>query len=367
MALRGEEFGRFFLPGPSEVRTPVLQAQARAMIGHRGAEVRGLMEELQQGLREVFRTRRPVFVSTSSASGLMEAGIRNGVRGRVLCLVNGAFSERFPAIARACELEVEVLEVAWGHHHDPGLVRRKLQREEVDAVTVVHSETSTGALNPVEEIAQVVREFEDVVVVVDSVTGVGGARLLTDEWMLDFVLTGSQKALALPPGLSFAVASERMMQRSAECRRKGLYFDLLELAKYLERGETPTTPALSLMFALQEQLGFIGSEGMERRWARHSAMAEQCWEWVREMREERGVPLRVLAPEGHRSPTVTCISLPEGRSGPEVAGLMRERGFVIGSGYGRLKAGTIRVGHMGDHSVDELDELLQALSEVLAR
>ncbi|HSG48056.1 MAG TPA: aminotransferase class V-fold PLP-dependent enzyme, partial [Longimicrobiales bacterium] len=188
--------GRFFLPGPTEVRPEILAAQARPMIAHRGADFVALMEDIQPGLRDVFRTTRPVVVSTSSATGLMEAAVRNSGTGPVLSLVNGAFSQRFAEIAVACRREVDRMEVGWGAVHDPEAVRRALRARDYDAVTVVHSETSTGALNPVEDIARVVQEREGPLLLVDSVTGVGGAELHTDAWGLDFVLTGSHKALA---------------------------------------------------------------------------------------------------------------------------------------------------------------------------
>lgn len=357
--------GGFFLPGPTEVRQDVLNAQACPVIGHRGPEIRELMGEIQDGLRDVFRTRRPVFVSTSSATGLMEAGVRNAARGRILALVNGAFSQRFGEIGAACGFQVEALEVEWGEAHDPEAVRARLEKGGFDAVTVVHSETSTGVLNPVAELARVVREASNAVLLVDSVTGVGGAELLTDDWGLDYVLTGSQKAMALPPGLAFAVASERVMERSAAATRKGVYFDLQAFADQLEKLQTPNTPAVTLLYALRSQLQEIRKETMEARWDRHKALQDRCLQWVETMSRLHGVPLEVLAPRGFRSPTVTCVALPPGVPGPEVVGAMAERGFVIGGGYGKLKPTHFRIGHMGDHTLAELDLLLQALQEVL--
>ena len=358
-------FGRFFLPGPTEVHPEVLSAQNRALIGHRGPAIRELMDQMQTGLRDLFRTERPVLISTSSATGLMEAAVRNGVRSRVLSLVNGAFSQRFGEIAESCGFEVETLEVEWGQPVTADQVRDRLASGGFDAVTVVHSETSTGALNPIGEISEAVHAQDDVVLLVDSVTGVGGAEVRTDEWALDFVLTGSQKALALPPGLAFGVASERLMVRSAEATRKGVYFDLVSFRKQLDNLQTPTTPAISLFYALAKQLDRIRLEGLEARWDRHRAMADRCVQWVDMMREQRGVSLSVLAPEGSRSPTVTCVKLPEGTTGPSVVSAMKERGFTIGGGYGKLKEQTFRVGHMGDHTVAELDAVLDALGEVL--
>ena len=359
-------FGRFFLPGPTEVLPEVLQAQTRPMIGHRGKGVQDLIARLEDGLRPLFKTERPVIISTSSATGLMEAAARNGVRRRALSLVSGAFSDRFAEIVEACGFEVERMERPWGHAHDPEAVRAKLAAGGFDAVTVVHSETSTGALQPLEEIAEVVRGFDDVALLVDGVTSVAGAPVHTDRWQLDFVLTGSQKAMALPPGLAFAVASDRMMERSKSATRKGVYFDLLSFVDNLSKHQTPNTPAVSLFYALDVQLKRIMADGIEARWERHRAMAERCWAWVETMREERGVAIEVLAPEGYRSPTVTCIKLPAGVKGPDVVAGVKAKGWVIGGGYGKMKDTSIRIGHMGDHTVEGLEGVLGVVEDVFA-
>ena len=358
-------FGRFFLPGPTEVRAEVLEAQLRPMIGHRGRPMEELIAEMQPALRDVFRTARPVYIASSSATGLMEAAVRNGARRRVLALVNGAFSERFYQIALACGFETDALRVPLGEAHAPDRVADALRGRSYDAVTVVHSETATGVLNPIADLARVVHGAGDVVMLVDSVTGVAGAPVESDAWALDFVLTGSQKALALPPGLALGVAQQAMLARAREARGRGIYFDLVEFDKYLAKKQTPNTPALSLVYALQVQLQRIAAEGIETRWARHAAMAERCWQWADEM-TQRGIPLGVLAPPGFRSPTVTCLTLPPGRTGPAVTAALSARGWTIGAGYGELKDATIRIGHMGDHTVAELDALLAQLAEVLA-
>lgn len=358
-------FGRFFLPGPTEVRAEVLEAQLRPMMGHRGKPMEELIAAIETGLRAVFRTVRPVYLSTSSATGLMEAAVRNGARRRVLSLVNGAFSERFYRIALACGVEADALTVPSGAIHTPEMVAQALHGRDYDAVTVVHSETSTGALNPIAELARVVHAAGDVVLLVDSVTGIAGAPVETDAWELDFVLTGSQKALALPPGLAFAVARERVLERARTAPARGVYFDLVEFDKSLAKHQTPNTPALSLFYALAAQLDRIMEETIEARWERHEAMARRCWAWVDEMRA-RGAPLSVLAPEGFRSPTVTCIRLPDTTTGPAVTRALAARGYTIAPGYGDLKDVSIRIGHMGDHTVSELDALLAELAEVLA-
>lgn len=361
-----DSFGRFLLPGPTEVRPDVLRALAEPVMGHRGPAIEGIMERIQFGLQTVFRTERPVYVSTSSGTGLMEAAIRNGVSRKVLCLVNGAFSQRFATIARACGREVDVLEVPWGHPHDPSALEERLSARRYDAVTVVHSETSTGVLQPLESLAWVVSGYEDTLFLVDSVTGVGGAPLYTDRWALDFVLTGSQKALALPPGLAFGVASPAMLERAATIPDRGMYFDLLRFQKSIEKFQTPNTPAVNLLYALDVQLSNIQEGGgLKERWARHRAMAAMCWSWVEHMREDKGVLVQILADPPYRSPTVSCIRLPDGVSGPWVVEQMRRRGFVIGTGYGKLKEETVRIGHMGDHTESDMDAALRGLEEVL--
>jgi predicted phosphoserine aminotransferase len=357
-------FGKFFLPGPTEVRPEILEAMQKPMIGHRGKEMEQLVDRLEVGLKYVFRTQRPVYISSSSATGLMEAAIRNGVRRRVLCLVNGAFSERFFRIAQACGVEADPLEVKMGEVNTAAALEKALRRGIYDAVTVVHSETSTGVLNPIRELAEVARAAGDVVLLVDSVSALAGAAVETDAWRIDYLLTGSQKCFALPPGLAFAVAQPNLLERAKTKTDRGIYFDLVEFDKNILKNQTPNTPALSLFYALEEQLNSIRKETIEGRWARHTAMAKRTYEWVEQMRA-RGVPLAVLAPDGYRSPAVTCIRVPENMSGSRVSSEMKSRGYVIASGYGPLKDTTFRIGHMGDHTVKELDELLAVLEEIL--
>ena len=364
---RAKPFGTFFLPGPTEVRREVLEAMMQPMIGHRVAEMEELMGRIQPRLRMVFQTERPVYVSASSATGLMEGALRNGARRRVLSLVNGAFSERFFQIARATGLQADPLEVEWGTAHTPEMVENALSRGIYDAVTVVHSETSTGVLNPIQDIAAVTQRAGDVVLLVDSVSGMAGADFRTDEWGVDLVLTGSQKSFALPPGLAFCVAQRHILDRALSKDDRGIYFDFHEFERNILKNQTPNTPAVSMLYALEAQLASIEREGLQARFDRHSAMAKRVYEWVDEMRENRGVELRVLAPEGVRSPTVTCITVPEGWTGPRVAAGVQARGFTIATGYGAMREATFRIGHMGDHTLNRLEKLLAVISDVFTK
>ena len=231
------------------------------------------------------------------------------------------------------------------------------------AVTVVHSETSTMALTDVRAITAVARAH-GALCLIDSVTGLGGVPLAFDADGYDFVLTGSQKALAMPPGLAFGVASEAYVRAMRDTPERGLYFDLVEFEEYAAKHQTPNTPALTLLYAAEAQLAHIVAETMPARWARHAAMAAATHAWV----AERGAPygLGILAPEGERSPTVTAITVPEGVSTDAIVKGVAARGFVIGSGYGKLKARTFRIGHMGDHTVDGVVACLAAVEETLA-
>lgn len=359
-------FGRFFLPGPTEVRSEVLSGMLRPMIPHRGAQFEALFARLQSGLRNVFLTDRPVFVSSSSATGLMEAAVRCAPSGPVLSLVNGAFSARFAEIAAGCGHETDTVDAAWGATVELDEVERRLEAKRYAALTVVHSETSTGALTDVRVVAEIAHRH-DVLCLVDSVSGVGGTPLRADEWQLDFVLTGSQKALALPPGLAFGVASAAYMEHAGSAPTRGKYFDVVEFARYAERDETPNTPAISLLYALEVQLASLADERLERRWERHAAMARQTWEWAESFAERYGVELSILAPEGSRSPTVSAIVLPEQLRGPEVVAAVAERGFTIGAGYGKLRENTVRIGHMGDHDATTLSACLEACTDAISQ
>ncbi len=357
-------FGTFFLPGPTEVRREVLHAMLQPMIAHRSDAFRTLFAELQGGLRALFRTTRPVFVAPSSGTGMMEAAVRNAPPGPILSLVNGAFSERFADIARACDREVRVLRVREGEVVEPAALEAALADHWFAAVTVVHSETSTGALSDVAALAHVA-QAHGAMILVDSVTGVGGAPLLTDAWSLDFALTGSQKALALPAGLGLAVASERYLLQAETIPGRGRYFDVVEFERAALRDETPNTPALSLLYALQLQLRDIGTEGLEARWARHAAMQQRTIDWS-ERAISDGLIDGLIARAGARSPTVTALRLPSGITDAVVDRAMAARGFTIGRGYGALAGTTVRVGHMGDHTVERLTLFLDALGDALA-
>lgn len=353
-------FGKFFLPGPTDVHPDVLAAQLRPMIGHRSSAMEQLLQKMAPQLQALARTSRTVLIGTTSGTGFMEMAVRNGVRRRALSIVNGAFSQRFAELVTAAGKECVRLEVPLGQSVEPDQLRDALRRQPVDAVTVVHSETSTGVLQDVAALAAVVREFDDVLFLADAVTSMAGSPVEPDRWGLDFAFTGSQKALALPPGLALGIASERMLARAKTLPDRGLYFDLVSFEKAMSKFQPTNTPALSLFFALDRQLDRIAAEGgIEARWQRHDAMRSSVERWA------AGHGIDYLPREGRHSWTVSCLKLPAGKSAKDVVGKLKAQGWTIGSGYGALKDTTIRIGHMGDHSVAALEELLPLIEAAL--
>ncbi len=354
---------RLFIPGPTEVRPEVLAAQAELMIGHRTDALEALFARVQAQARRLFFTEARVYVTASSGMGLQEAAIRNGVRERVICFVNGAFSQRWADVAEGCGKQTVRVAVEWGHPITPDVVVRALREHgPADAITVVHNETSTGVISPIAEIAGAVRDVApETLVLVDAVSSLAGAPVHFDEWGLDVCLTSSQKALACPPGLALAAVSDRVLERARTVSGRGWYFDFLLLEKYLQRNTTPATPAISLLRALHVQLTHIlDVEGLEARFARHRALAEMTWEWVR----ARGFDF--FAAEGYRSPTVTAVANARGVDVDALNAFLTSRGMVISNGYGPLKGRTFRIAHMGDTTPEEMRYLLDTIDEFLA-
>ena len=362
MTLATPAFGKFFLPGPTDVHPDVLAAMYRPMIGHRSSAMEELLKRAAPRLQQLARTSRTVMVGTTSATGFMEMAVRSGIRKKAISIVNGSFSERFAELVSACDKECVRLEVPLGGFVEPDQLRDALRKNPgVDAVTLAHSETSTGVLQDVAALSKVVHEFPDVLFLVDAVTSMAGSPVETDAWDLDYVFTGSQKALALPPGLAFGVASPRMIERAKSLPSRGLYFDLITFEKASAKYQPTNTPALSLFFALDAQLARIeAAGGIEARWKRHDDMRKATEQWVRK------VGLSYLPPEGRRSWTVSCIKMPAGKVSKDLVAAVKKEGWVIGTGYGGVKDSTFRIGHMGDHTVASLENLLALIQRTLA-
>ncbi|HEX6203431.1 MAG TPA: alanine--glyoxylate aminotransferase family protein [Thermoanaerobaculia bacterium] len=352
---------RYFVPGPAYVPRDARRAMEREVVPHRSAAFREVYERLAERLPGIFRTAGEVYLATGSSTLVMEAAIVSLVGRDVLCLVHGAFSERWHDICRSLGRQADRLEVPWGRTPDPDLVRRALERKRYEAVTMVHSETSTGALAPVAEIARAVHETSDALVLVDAVSSLGGAPVETDAWGLDVVLAGTQKALAAPPGLTLFTLSERAAGRAAGVAHRGFYTDLLRYRDAHRQGGPITTPAINVVWALDHQVGRIAAEGIEARWERHARAAAVTRAWA----DPRGF-VNPIAPSD-RAPTVTCLEPPAGApAAPELVRGLAGRGFTVAGGYGRWKQTTFRIGHMGEVRESDLAPLLAAADDLSA-
>ena len=356
------EAGRFFVPGPTEVRPEILEAMRRPMIFHRGREMEELMRRVGAGLAQIFGTRRPVHVVTGSGTAAMELAIRSGTSRRVLSVVNGDFGERFARMAEACGRAVTRLAAEPGDVVGPDRIRDALRAGDFDSVTATHNETATGAIADIASIASVVREHPNCLFLVDAVSSAGATPIEMDAWGLDAVVAASQKGLALPPGLGFAAVSENFVARARSLSDRGIYLDALRYEEFAGKSQSPTTPAVSLLFALDRQLADIELETLEHRFARHAAMRDCCTAWV-ERAQAAALGVSLLARPKYRSPSVTCINAPEKRGA--ILERMREQGYELGGGQPPLSKTTFRIGHMGDHTVAGVEAMLDVLERVL--
>lgn len=352
---------KLFIPGPIEVSEKTFRAMCSPMIGHRGGEFKKLYAGIQPRLQELFGTKRPVFLSTSSAWGVMEGAIRNLTKTKVLNAMCGAFSDKWFDVSQRCGKQAGALQVNWGEAILPELVREQLSSGEFDSFTLIHNETSCGMRNPLLEISAVLKEFPGVLFIVDSVSSFSTEAIPMDDLGIDVLLTGSQKALALPPGLALFSVSERALARAETVRDRGYYFDFVEFAKNQAQDMTPSTPAIPLINALASKLDDIFAEGVQNRYARHAALNAQVHDWVK----ARG--FEFFAPEGYRSRSLTCVK--NNREVDVAAWIKRLREkhrFAIDGGYGKIKGKTFRISNMGDETPETISGLLAALDDTLA-
>ncbi len=351
-----------FIPGPVDVEPEVLEAQTKPMIPHRSAEFDEFFRGTEAKLQKVFLTENRVFQPPATGSGMQEAGVRNLAQKDILSCVNGAFSERWYQVAVTNGKQADRLEAPWGEIIPPEKLADALKKKFYEAVTIVHNETSTGVESPIKELAAVVHEVSpDTLILVDAVSSLGGVKIETDAWGLDFILTSSQKCLALPPGMSFAAVSDRALKKAESVNNRGWYFDLLRLEKHRIKNSTPMTPTMSLIWALDAQLDRMLAEGLDKRYERHTAMAKRVQTWA----TEHGMP--PLASESCRSKTVSAI---KNERGVDIAALnqfLLSKGMRIANGYGDLKNKTFRIAHMGETQMHHIDELLEAFETYLEK
>src|SRR5437016_9059323 len=344
-----------------------MAAFSRPMIGHRGDDFKNLYREIHPKLQTLFGTKQPVFLSTSSAWGVMEASIRNLVGSNrqsgsgLLCCMCGAFSDKWLDVAKRCGKNTEPLQVDWGKHIDHKNVDRALASGKFDTVTLIHNETSTGVMNPLPEICCMLAKYPDVVLIVDTVSSFSAMKIDMDALGIDLMLTGAQKALALPPGFSLFSVSEKAFARAQKQKDRGYYFDFLEFRKQQAEWMTPSTPSIGHIFALQSKLDEIFEEGLQARFDRHAKTNVLVHDWV------AGRGFEFFAEENFRSLTLTCV---KNNRGIDVAKLVRdlreEHHLVIDGGYGKIKGQTFRLSNTGDETEKTVAHLIACLDDCIA-
>ncbi|HET7083090.1 MAG TPA: alanine--glyoxylate aminotransferase family protein [Candidatus Limnocylindria bacterium] len=351
------------VPGPTPLPAEALEAQAAPMIDHRGAEFGEMLREITAGVAELIGTRGDLLLLTGSGSGALEAAVVNTLSpgDRVLAVTIGSFGDRFAKIATAFGAEVERFEVPWGEAADPAALAGHLAANPpYRAVLVTHNETSTGVTNPLRELVAAVRSAPgDPLVLVDGISGLGAMPFEMDAWRIDLVVSASQKAWMGSPGIAIAAMSERAWTANATARMPRAYWDLAEARKWAEKGQTPWTPAVSVLFGLRVGVRRLMAEGREQTWARHAAIAAAVQAGL------EGLGLRLVAAPQDRSATVTAAWLPEGLEWAPFNAAMRARGLVVAGGQGAWVGRILRFGHMGMVGIDEMCDAVRIMGETL--
>lgn len=355
---------KLFIPGPVDVSPRTYAAFCQPMIGHRSQDFKDLVASIQPDLRTLFRTTRPVFLSTSSAWGVMEGAIRNLVKKGVVNCMNGAFSDKWFDVAQRCGKHAIKCQSEWGHPILPDQLHAvlKAHHREVDAVTLIHNETSTGTLNPLAELCDVVRQFPDILLIVDTVSSFSVVPTPMDELGIDVLLTGSQKALALPPGLALFAISERALNRAKTVPDRGYYFDFVEFEKNAAENMTPSTPSISHIYALKDKLQEIAEEGLQNRYARHHTTNSHLRSWA----ARHG--FKLFPAPGYESLSLVCV---QNNRNIDVSALVKtlkqKHNLQIDGGYGKLKGHTFRLSNMGNETLQTVAQLTDALDDVLSQ
>ncbi len=357
---------KLHIPGPVEVSEKTFKALCSPMIGHRGQGFKDLYAKNQPQLQQLLATKQLVYLSTSSAWGVMEAAIRNLVQKKVLNCMCGAFSDKWLDVAKRCGKPAEALQVDWGSPIRAEAIDAKLATGGFDALTVIHNETSTGVMSPLAEIAALKKKYPEVMFIVDAVSSMTAVPLKFDELGIDVLLAGTQKAWAMPPGFAVFVCSPAALAKSALAKDRGYYFDFVEFQKNAEQNMTPSTPSIPHTYALSSKLDEFFAEGLEPRYTRHRRTNQMTRDWA----ARHGF---TLFPEhGFESLTLTCVNngaKPGGRT-VDVARLqklVKDQGFLFDGGYGKIKGTTFRISNMGDETEATMNELIAALDQGMAQ
>lgn len=357
---------KLHIPGPVEVSEKTFKAFCSPMIGHRGQGYKDLVAKVQPQLQTLLSTKQLVYLSTSSAWGVMEGAIRNLVQKKVLNCMCGAFSDKWLDVSKRCGKQADGLQVEWGSPIRAEAIDKKLATGEYDALTLIHNETSTGVMSPLAEIAALKKKYPEVMFIVDAVSSMTAVPIKFDELGIDLLLAGTQKAWAMPPGFAVFVVSPAALAKAATTKDRGYYFDFVEFQKNAEGSMTPSTPSISHTYALSAKLDEFFAEGLEVRYARHKQTNQMTRDWA----AKHGFTL--FPEKGYESITLTCVNngaKPGGRTVDvaKLQKLVKEQGFLIDGGYGKIKGTTFRLSNMGDETPETMNALYAALDNAMAK
>ena len=356
--------GQLRIPGPTPCPPEVLQAMAKQMIDHRGQEFVTILNRVTDKLKQGFMTKNDLFILTGSGTGGLEAAIVNTLSpgDKVLAVSIGVFGDRFTSIARIFGADVTPLTFEWGKPADPEAIRQALKAEpKIKAVLVTHNGTSTGVTNDMAAISSVVKEYGKLLLV-DSISGLGSIRCPVDEWRIDVAVSCSQKGWMVPPGLAMVSVSQEAWQAYASAKMPRLYWDFTQAKRYLERGQTPWTPAISVVFAFDVALDMMLKEGMPNIIARHHRVGQAARAGV------KSIGLSLFPEESHASDTVTAVAGPNGLDIKELRRILREeKQIVLGGGQQKLDGKIFRIGHLGWVTESEIKEVTAAVKAALPR
>ena len=357
---------KLHIPGPVEVSEKTYKAFCAPMIGHRGQGYKDLVAKIQPQLQQLLSTKQLVYLSTSSAWGVMEGAIRNLVSKKVLNCMCGAFSDKWLDVSKRCGKQADGLQAEWGSPIRAEAIDKKLATGEYDALTLIHNETSTGTMSPLTEIAALKKKYPDVMFIVDAVSSMTALPIKFDELGIDVLLAGTQKAWAMPPGFAVFTCSPAALAKAATIKDRGYYFDFVEFETNAKDNMTPSTPSISHTYALSAKLDEFFAEGLEARYARHKKTNQMTRDWA----AKHGFTL--FPDAGYESVTLTCVNngaKPGGRTVDiaKVQKLVKEQGFLIDGGYGKIKGTTFRLSNMGDETEATMNQLFAALDKAMGQ
>ncbi|MCW4002734.1 MAG: alanine--glyoxylate aminotransferase family protein [Candidatus Bathyarchaeota archaeon] len=351
---------KLLIPGPTEVSREILNEQTHPMIGHRDKAFSDLYAGITAKLAKYFELPADCKPTVTTSSGTLWFDIvgRSIVQKKALACVNGAFSQRCAETLKACGKPTDVLEVEWGKAVKPEMIAEKLDSGEYDTLTVCHNESSTGVRNPISDIGKLVRKkYPNIIYAIDAVSSMAGDKTLPSEIGCDIIFASTQKCFALPPGLAVALVNDRAIERAKQIPNRGTYTDMVEIFEFEKKHQTPFTPCIPLLYALDKRMDLLLEETYDKVYQRHKEMAQYTQQWAKKHFE-------MFSEAGYESLTVSCIKNTQGKNVKELNQKLGEKGYMISNGYGKLAEKTFRIGHMGEWNLQGIKEVIGLIDDI---